>query len=87
YKDYGSLATIGRSSAIAQVGGLKFSGLPAWLFWLFVHIYFLIGFRSRMVVLTDWAWAYFSFQRSARIVVAREDVDEAAHAGTGRAEA
>jgi NADH dehydrogenase len=56
-----------------MVGKFKFSGLPAWLFWLFVHIYFLIGFRSRMMVLTDWAWAYFSFQRSARIVVVPED--------------
>jgi NADH dehydrogenase len=73
YKDYGSLATIGRRSAVAQVGKFKFSGFPAWLFWLFVHIYFLIGFRSRLMVLTDWAWAYFSFQRSARIVVVPEE--------------
>ncbi|RZU02902.1 NAD(P)/FAD-dependent oxidoreductase [Rivibacter subsaxonicus] len=74
YIDYGSLATIGRSSAVATVelprlGRLNFSGLPAWLFWLFVHLYFLIGFRNRMLVLGDWAWAYFSFERRARIVI------------------
>lgn len=77
YRDYGSLATIGRKSAVAQVGNIKFSGFPAWLFWLFVHIYFLIGFRSRLMVMTDWAWAYFTFARNARIVVAPGD--EPAH--------
>ncbi|HVL59424.1 MAG TPA: NAD(P)/FAD-dependent oxidoreductase [Burkholderiaceae bacterium] len=68
YRDYGSLATIGRAAAVAQVGGMKLWGLPAWLFWLFVHIFFLIGFRNRLVVLFDWAWAYWTFERSARIV-------------------
>ncbi len=67
YRDYGSLATIGRRAAVAVVGPFKFSGLTAWLFWLFVHIYFLIGFRNRLVVFTDWAWAYFTFERYARI--------------------
>lgn len=67
YRDYGSLATIGRRAAIAMVGPFKFSGLFAWLFWLFVHIYFLIGFRNRLVVMTEWAWAYFTFERYARI--------------------
>ncbi|MDT9000159.1 NAD(P)/FAD-dependent oxidoreductase [Paucibacter sp. APW11] len=69
YRDYGALATIGRKAAVADLGRLQFSGYPAWLFWLFVHIYFLIGFRNRLVVLMDWAWAYWSFQRYARIVV------------------
>jgi NADH dehydrogenase len=69
YKDYGSLATIGRHSAIAAVGKFKFSGYPAWLFWLFIHIYFLIGFRNRLVVLTDWAWAYWTYERYARIII------------------
>jgi NADH:ubiquinone reductase (H+-translocating) len=69
YKDYGSLATIGRHSAIAAVGKFRFSGSPAWLFWLFVHIYFLIGFRNRLVVLTDWAWAYWTYERYARIII------------------
>lgn len=68
YQDYGALATIGRKAAVADVGRFQFSGYFAWLFWLFVHIYFLIGFRNRLVVLMDWAWAYWSFQRYARVV-------------------
>ncbi|HKQ30845.1 MAG TPA: NAD(P)/FAD-dependent oxidoreductase [Burkholderiales bacterium] len=67
YRDYGSLATIGRRAAVVMVGPFKFSGLLAWLFWLFVHIYFLIGFRNRLVVFTDWAVAYVTFERYARI--------------------
>ena len=69
YVDYGSLATIGRKSAVALIGRIKLSGLPAWLVWLFAHIYFLIGFRNRISVMFDWGWAYFSFQRYARIVI------------------
>ncbi len=69
YKDYGSLATIGRKSAVALLGNIKLWGIPAWLVWLFAHIYFLIGFRNRIIVMIDWAWAYFSFQRYARIVI------------------
>ncbi|HZS79853.1 MAG TPA: NAD(P)/FAD-dependent oxidoreductase [Herbaspirillum sp.] len=68
YRDYGSMATIGRKAAVAMVGKLKFSGFSAWLFWLFVHVYFLIGFRNRLVVMSDWAWAYLTFKRSARIM-------------------
>jgi NADH:ubiquinone reductase (H+-translocating) len=73
YIDYGSLATIGRRSAVAMVeapfvGQLRFSGFAAWLFWLFVHLYFLIGFRNRLIVLADWAWSYFTFERHARVV-------------------
>ncbi len=67
YHDYGSLATIGRRAAVAMVGPFKFSGFFAWLFWLLIHVYFLIGFRNRLVVFTDWAWAYFTFERYARI--------------------
>lgn len=69
YRDYGTLATIGRKSVVALLGNVKLSGMPAWLVWLFAHIYFLIGFRSRVTVMIDWAWAYFSFQRYARIVI------------------
>jgi NADH dehydrogenase len=69
YIDYGTLATIGRKAAVAVVGGIRLWGLPAWLVWLFAHIYFLIGFRNRIVVMIDWAWAYASFQRYARIVI------------------
>ena len=73
YRDYGNLATIGRKAAIVELavpplGTLRFSGLAAWLFWLFAHIYFLIGFRNRLMVMTDWAWAYFTYQRGARVV-------------------
>lgn len=69
YIDYGSLATIGRKSAVALLGRTQLSGMPAWLVWLFAHIYFLIGFRNRIIVMIDWAWAYFSFQRYARVVI------------------
>lgn len=68
YRDQGSLATIGRMAAVAQWGRLKLSGFPAWFVWLLAHIYFLIGFRNRLVVMLDWAWAYWSHQRHARIV-------------------
>lgn len=81
YKDYGSLATIGRKSAVAQVGKIKFSGLSAWLFWLFVHVYFLISFRSRLMVLTDWGWAYFTFKRNARLVVGTDDEPDVLEGG------
>jgi len=76
YRDYGNLATIGRNSAVVDLasplGPLRFSGYFAWLFWLFAHVYFLIGFRNRLVVLLDWAWAYWSFQRYARVVTGAE---------------
>ena len=69
YRDYGNLATIGRRAAIVDLHGLRFSGFPAWAFWLAAHIFFLIGFRNRAVVLLDWAMAYWSYQRNARIIV------------------
>jgi NADH:ubiquinone reductase (H+-translocating) len=72
YRDFGSLATIGRHSAVAQLPKLRFSGLPAWWFWLVLHIYFLIGFRSRLIVLINWAWAYFTYARGARIILGTE---------------
>jgi NADH dehydrogenase len=73
YADYGTLATIGRHSAVVQLelprlGTLMWTGYPAWLFWLFAHVYFLIGFRNRLVVLIDWAWSYWTFARHARVV-------------------
>ncbi|HZV93048.1 MAG TPA: NAD(P)/FAD-dependent oxidoreductase [Caldimonas sp.] len=78
YKDYGSLATIGRKAAIVELtvpffGALRFSGLAAWLFWLFAHIWFLIGFRNRIIVMVDWAWAYFTYERGARVVAGKVD--------------
>ena len=72
YKDYGNLATIGRMAAVVDFGGLKFSGLPAWWFWLTAHVFFLIGFRNRVVVLLNWWWAYWSYQRAARIILGRD---------------
>jgi NADH:quinone reductase (non-electrogenic) len=68
YRDKGSMATIGRAAAVAVVGRVQLSGLPAWLAWLFVHIMFLIGFRNRFLVLFEWAWAYLSWQRGARLI-------------------
>jgi NADH dehydrogenase len=72
YRDYGQLATIGRNAAVADFGRLRLSGYPAWLLWLVAHIYFLINFRNRVVVLFDWAWAYWTFARYARIVIRNE---------------
>jgi NADH dehydrogenase len=69
YVDKGSLATIGRSSAVALFGKARLSGFLAWLAWLLVHIFFLIGFRNRFVVLFTWAWAYLTYQRSARLIL------------------
>jgi NADH dehydrogenase len=68
YKDYGMLATIGRSRAIAQIGSIKISGFPAWLLWCFVHIFFLIGYRNRLIVMLNWAWNFVTFQRGARLI-------------------
>jgi NADH:ubiquinone reductase (H+-translocating) len=67
--DQGLLATIGRLAAVAQFGRIRLSGVVAWLVWLVAHIYFLIGFRNRLVVMIDWAWAYATYQRYARVIV------------------
>jgi NADH dehydrogenase len=69
YVDKGSLATIGRRAAVAVIGRVKLSGLPAWLAWLGIHIFFLIGFRNRIVVIFEWALAYFTHQRNARLIL------------------
>ena len=68
YWDKGSLATIGRNRAVADLKFAHLSGLPAWLAWLFVHIVFLVGFRNRFLVLFQWAWAYFTFDKGARLI-------------------
>ena len=68
YRDKGSLATIGRAAAVADLGSLKISGWIAWIAWLFVHIFFLIGFRNRLLVIFEWAWSYFTAQRGARLI-------------------
>lgn len=69
YRDRGTMATIGRGVAIVDLRGLRLSGLPAWLAWCFVHILWLIGFRNRFVVMFEWAWAYFTRQRSSRLIL------------------
>jgi len=69
YRDYGNLATIGRMATVVDLRGLRISGLLAWWFWLGAHVFFLIGFRNRLVVLTNWAWAYWTYQRQARVVL------------------
>jgi NADH dehydrogenase len=68
YRDKGMLATIGRSAAVADLGFARFSGWIAWVSWLALHIFFLIGFRNRLIVLVNWAWAYFTFQRGGRLI-------------------
>ncbi|HSW19256.1 MAG TPA: NAD(P)/FAD-dependent oxidoreductase [Ramlibacter sp.] len=88
YRDYGNLATIGRNSAVVDLwtplGRLEFSGVMAWLFWLFAHIYFLIGFRNRFAVLFDWATAYWSSHRYARVVTDIEQAVKEAPQARGR---
>ena len=68
YVDKGSLATIGRAAAVAQFGKIHISGFIAWLAWLFIHIFFLIGFRNRLIVLIQWAWSYVTYERGARLI-------------------
>jgi len=68
YSDRGTLATIGRSAAVADLGRLKLSGTMAWIIWVFTHIFFLIGFRNRFVVLIQWAWAYLTFHPYSRLI-------------------
>ena len=71
YRDYGNFATIGRKAAVVDFGWLHMRGLLAWILWSFAHVYFLIGFRNRIVVAVQWLWAYFTFQRGARLIVGR----------------
>jgi NADH:ubiquinone reductase (H+-translocating) len=77
YLDKGNLATIGRAAGIAEFGRLHLSGVIAWIFWLTVHIFFLIGFRNRVLVFIQWAWAYFTFESGARLITGRTDLPEA----------
>lgn len=73
YWDKGTLATIGRNAAVGDLGRIHLSGLIAWLAWLLIHIYFLIGFRNRLTVLADWAWQYVTFGRGARLITGQSD--------------
>jgi NADH dehydrogenase len=74
YFDKGSLATIGRAAAIAQRGRIHISGYFAWLAWLFIHVFFLIGFRNRIIVLIQWAWSYLTYERGARLITGKTDL-------------
>jgi NADH dehydrogenase len=72
YRDKGQMATIGKSRAIAERGHLRLTGRVAWLTWLFVHVFYLIGFRNRAVVLSQWAWNYIFSRRESRLITERE---------------
>jgi NADH dehydrogenase len=69
YRDKGELATIGRSAAVCRIGSFTFSGFPAWIVWWAVHLFFLIGFRNRIMVMSEWIWAYLTWNRSARVIM------------------
>jgi NADH dehydrogenase len=79
YRDPGNLAVLGRGSAIADLGRIRLSGLPGWLVWCFVHILYLIGFRNRFVVLFEWAWAFLTGKRAARLITG--DVEDQSSPG------
>jgi NADH dehydrogenase len=68
YRDFGMLATVGRKQAVAHFGKVRLSGFLAWLIWSVAHIYFLIGFRNRLVVAMNWTWNYLTFQRGTRLI-------------------
>jgi NADH dehydrogenase len=68
YNDYGSLAVIGRNAAVVDLGFIKFSGFPAWLAWIFIHIFYLIEFDNKLLVLIQWGWNYFTRKRGARLI-------------------
>ncbi|MDB5386516.1 MAG: dehydrogenase-like protein [Planctomycetaceae bacterium] len=72
FTDKGQMATIGRSRAVLEIGRFKLAGFPAWLMWLVVHIYYLTGFKNRLLVVLQWAWSYLSFRRGARLIVTKE---------------
>ena len=71
YVDKGNLATIGRAAAVADLGWLRLSGLPAWIIWLFVHLLYIVQFQNRLLVLVQWAWLYITRDRSARLITGK----------------
>ena len=73
YLDKGSMATIGRNAAVASAFGINFRGYLAWLVWLLLHLYYLIGFRNRIVVMLNWVWYYWFHERQVRLITRRED--------------
>ncbi|HEX7666253.1 MAG TPA: hypothetical protein VF407_17125, partial [Polyangiaceae bacterium] len=85
YFDKGTMSTIGRSRAVAEAKGIKMSGMIAWLAWLFVHLWFLIGFRNRVAVMLTWIWSYVTYGRGARLITGRvgDDVREKSESALG----
>lgn len=79
YLDKGNMATIGRSAAVASAFGMSFSGYPAWIVWLLLHLYYLIGFRNRVVVMLNWIYYYWFHERQVRLITAREEMDAYRH--------
>ena len=74
YKDNGSMAVIGRNEAVANLGFAKFSGFPAWILWIFVHIYYLVEFDNKLLVMLQWGWHYFTSQRGARLITGDDSI-------------
>ena len=74
YRDKGRLAVIGRNAAVAEMGRWRFSGFTAWLVWVFIHIYYLIGYDSKLLVLIQWAWNYFTRKRGARLIMGKDPI-------------
>ena len=72
YVDKGQMATIGRSRAVAVYKGIHLTGFIAWISWLFVHVYYLIGFKNRVAVIFQWAWTYLTYKRGARLIIENE---------------
>ena len=71
YKDKGSMATIGRNKAVADIGKLKFGGFVAWVIWMFIHLVSLVGFRNKIIVLSNWIWNYFTYDKGTRLIIRR----------------
>lgn len=69
YKNLGTMATIGRKCAVAEIGGQKFGGLPAWILWLVVHIRSILGVKNKVVILLNWMWNYFNYKQSLRLIL------------------
>jgi NADH dehydrogenase len=83
YRDHGNLATIGRSAAVADFGKLRFSGRLAWFLWLVIHLINLVSFRNRLLVIVQWGWNYFTYDRAARLITGpTADADDAASGTT-----
>ena len=82
YRDKGAMSTIGRSRAVAEKGQLRLRGFAAWLAWLVVHVFFLIGFRNRVSVIFNWVWSYLTYARGARLITGTFDPRPSLHPGT-----